>query len=234
MSYTDFLGETIAEHYRTGKTRKPNPNNGMAKARSKFRMKMEKEAADRGKDVEEIALGYVEQNAGQLQRYVISKGELPEETTAGLAMQTYDLRSREVNDIAAAMGCDYATAEAYLDEAENKAIEMNSPEADSFIGELFDAIGRIAGKGLQKASDKRQAKGKGAGVAGFFANLLNPGTAQGEPVEKIDLKAEAQKIIDEITAKKKKEEIKKMMPMIIVGVVVLILVVVLITKKASK
>jgi hypothetical protein len=231
----DFLGETIAESYRTGKAKKPNRNNALSKHRSKFRTKMEKEAEQRGKDIEEVALGYVEQNSGQIQRYIISKGELPmDENAAALAIQAYELRSKEVADIANAMGCDYETAEAYLDEAKNKAMEMNSPEADSFIGELFDAIGRVAGKGLQKAADKRVSKGKKPGVAGFFANLLNPGGNQEGEQNNVDLKAEAQRLFEEIKSNEKKKEINKMLPMIIIGVIVLIVIVVLVTKKTSK
>jgi hypothetical protein len=64
-SYMDFLGETIAESYRTGKAKKPNRNNKLTKSRSKFKMKMQDEATSQGKDVLDIALGYVEQNAGQ-------------------------------------------------------------------------------------------------------------------------------------------------------------------------
>jgi hypothetical protein len=236
----DFLGETIAESYRTGKMRNPNRNNKLSKSRSKFRMKMEKEAASRGKDVEEVALGYIEQNAGQIQKYILSKGELPQdENPAALAVQAYELRSQEVNDIAQAMDCDYDTAEAYLDEAENKAMELNSPEADSFIGELFEAVGNIAGKAAAKGAQKRKKEGKKPGVAGFFAELLSPGSTESvedweNENQKLNLKLEAQNLFNKIKENEKKKEIKKMLPMIIIGVVVLIVIVVLITKKTSK
>lgn len=240
MSYMDFLGETIAESYRTNKPAKPNRNNKQTKARSKFRMKMEQEAENRGKDISEIALGYVQQNSGQLQKYIISKGEVPQDhNPVLLAEQAYKLRSAEVNDIAQAMGCDFETASVFLDEAENKAMEINSPEADSFIGELFEAIGRLGGNALAKGAKRKKEAGKKPGVGGFFAELLSPGSTETsaeleEQNKRLSLKEEAQKLIDKIKAEEKKKEIKKMLPLIIIGVVVLILVVVMITKKTSK
>jgi hypothetical protein len=243
-SYTDFLGETIAESYRTGKARKPNLNNAMSKGRSKFRMKLEKDATDQGRPIEEVALDHVTENAGQIQKYIISKGELPEEETPqGLAFQAYRLRKKEVSDVARAIGCNYETAEAYLDEAENKAMDISSPEADSFLGEIFDAIGKVAGGGLQKLADKRVAKGKKPGAAGFFAGLLNPngnmqmtgqGAAENADNTGSQIRDALGNIINAVKEDEKKKEIKKMLPMIILGVVALIVIVVLLTKATSK
>jgi hypothetical protein len=239
-SYMDFLGETIAESYRTGKQKTPNKNNKLTKSRSSFRTRLENEATERGMDVADVALDYVQFNSGQIQKYVISKGELPQdENPVALAVQAYELRQREVEDIATAMQCDIETASIYLDEAENNAMEINSPESDSFIGEIFDAIGRVAGKGLAKASEKRQAKGKKPGAAGFFAELLSPGSTSKEDDKQGEdtsggIMAGFKSVLDSVKEKEKKDEIKKMMPQIIIGVVILIAVVVLITKLSSK
>jgi hypothetical protein len=244
-SYQDFLGEAITESYRTGKLTKPNTNNKLHKSRISFRDKMQKEAEQQGRKVSDVALDYVAENSGQIQKYILSKGEIPtDENAENLAMQAFNLRKSEVEDIARALGSDLSTAEAYLDSAENSAMEINSPEADSFIGELFDAIAHAASPALQKAVDKRTAKGKKPGVAGFFNNVFSSNDVQTGLVNAGDGVLNdvgtgkagdiAKGILDQITADQKRKEINKMLPAIIIGVVILIVLVVILTKSLSK
>lgn len=253
----DFLGETIAESYRTGKNKKPNLKNPVSKARSKFRMKLEKDAKAQGRDLSDVALDHVIENSGQISKYILSKGEVPNDSNpVALAVQAYQLRGNEVNSIADAMGVDFDTASHHLDEAENRAMEIQSPEADSFIGELFDAIAHAAAPGLQKAADKHKTKTGKSGVAGFFSNLLQANDAQsGNSQSAADVAAKAganvgnaavdaakdgslggilKTISNKIIDSQKKSEIKKMLPEIIIGIIVLIIIVVLLTKATSK
>lgn len=233
MCYQDFLGEAISENYRTGKLKKPNKNNKIFKARSAFQTKLKKDAEQQNRPIESVALDYVQANSGQLQKYIMSKGELPmDENPENLAVQAWNLRKVEVENIANALGSDFQTAEAYLDDAENRAMEINSPDSDSFIGEIIDIIGKAASPALKKAAEKRQAAGKKPGFAGTLAGIF------GNPVDELKPESQDPKVLSQIyegiVAQQKKEEIKKMLPTIIIGVVALIIVVVLITRKASK
>lgn len=234
--YDDFLGELLHETYRKGKAKKPNPNNAVSLAKQDLAAKIAQDANIQARDISDVALDTVIENVAPIQKFITSRGEVPLENPVEMAVQAFILRQQEIDDYATALGCSRTEAEMYLDEAEEKAASISSPEADNFLGGLFAAIGSVAGKGLAKAADKRAQQGKKPGVVGFLSNLF---PAQGEKLDesqstKDDLKQLASEAVANIKQQEKKKEIAKMLPLIIIGVVVLVLVVVLITRKASK
>jgi hypothetical protein len=247
QTYNDFLGEVLQETYReNGKPRQPNINNSISKRRRALADKIDAEAANapEGMDDADIALDYVKKNIGGCQKYVVSKGEMPLSDPISLAIQAYKLRREEIKKFSEILDTSEQDAEHYLEEAESKAADINSPEADSFLGEIFDALGRVAGKGLKKLADKRTAKGKKPGLVGFLADMTAPKEdVYGPAPEPLQEKSgggfenvlnEAKNIFEKIKENEKKKEINKMLPIIIVGVLVLIFATVLITKSASK
>lgn len=231
QSYMDFLGETIAETYRTGKPTPPNKNNPLTKARSDFETRMENEAKQQGKDVSEIALEHVKKNAGQLSKYILSKGEIPNDSDPiQLATQAYNLRNHEVSNIANALGVDHDTASTYLDDAENRAMEMGSPEADSFIGEIFTALGRLG----HNIAAKRKAKGKKGGIFGGIGDIFDPnGGAQTNTNTSLgeDIKNQLGALYSDIKQRETKSAINQYLPYAIIAVVVIILITVMISRR---
>jgi hypothetical protein len=234
-TYNDFLGETLAETYRTGKAKKANDKNRVTKQRYRLMDTVEQNAIDQTREVSDVALDTVIENSGLLQKYITTRGEVPYTNPAELATQAWLLRQQEINDYARALDIDPKEAEIFLDEAEEKAMSISSPESDSFIGGLFGAVSSVAGKALQVGAAKREAAGKKPGVVGFLSGMFaKDGEQAATATDKADIKTLAGNVIDNVKESEKKKEIRRMLPMIIGGVILLIIVVVLITRKASK
>lgn len=242
-SYNDFLGELIQEETRTGKRRRPDKENPITKGREQLRKQIVSQAQELGKDPADVALEYVAENSGTLQRYVTTRGEQPFSNPSELALQAFLLRQNEINDVAKTLGTSFAEAEIYLDENESKAVEINSSDADNFLGAIAEAIGSVAAKGVKKIQDKRTAAGK---KPSKFWNTLADITGANKPQMALvegenetggkgldGLKIFAKDVLDGIKQTEKKKEINKMLPYIIIGVIVLILTVVLITRNAK-
>jgi len=237
--YNDFINEVVAKQTESGKTPRPNADNTITQNRKRLRNKLDATAAELDKDPADVALEYVNQNFGTLQRYVTVNGEKPLDNPVELATQAYILRQRDIEQVQNIIGCNRQDAEIYLDESEAKGIELNDPDADNFLGEIFEAVGRVAGKGIQKIADKRAEQGKKPGVFGFLAKLTapNPNVLQPQQPSGVDLGGVgvlAKDVLESIKEAEKKKEIKKLLPFIIIGVVVLILTVVLITRSTKK
>jgi len=239
--YNDFINEVVAKQTESGETPKPNVNNAITSNRKRLRNKIEATAVELDVDPADVALDYVNQNAGTLQRYVTVNGEKPLENPVELATQAFLLRNKDIETVQSIIGCSREDAEIYLDESEAKAIEQNDSDADNFLGEIFEAVGRVAGGGLQKIAAKREAAGKKPGVFGFLAKLTAPkpqsvyAPGENETANGLDkLKVFAGDVLKDIKEAEKKKEINKLLPFIIIGVIVLILTVVLITKNATK
>lgn len=235
--YNDFINEVVAKQSQGEGTPKPNHNNPISKNRRRLRNKIDAMSAELDKDPADVALEYVNQNVGTLQRYVTVGGEKPLDNPAELATQAFIMRQRDIDTVQNIIGCNRADAEIYLDESESKAIELNDPDADNFLGEIFEAVGRVAGKGLSKIADQRAAQGKKPGVFGFLADLtkpkpesvLSPAQQDGNGIGIL-----AKDVLESIKNAEKKKEINKLLPFVIIGVIVLILTVVLITRASTK
>lgn len=240
MSYNNFLGTLAAEKARTGKIRKPNPNNPISKQKRLLKERINSRASELGRTPEDISLEYVVQETPDIQRYIVSKGEQPLANPVEMSVQAFKLRQDDISDVVRTLGCSRKDAEAYIDEAESDTAELNSSEADNFLGGILTAVGNVASNGLNKIVAKKEAKGKKPGVWKFLADLVQPaGMVQAPALEQKGdilggIKIFANDVLDNIKKQEKQKEIKKMLPMIIIGVVVLILLVVLITKHASK
>lgn len=238
------MAEILSEQARTGeRKRKPNAANPITKRRRQLREKIERESRDTGRDIAEVSLEYVEQNRGDLQRYVTSKGEVPLSNPVELATQAFIMRMEDIQSIAKTMGVSLTEAEIFLDEAEARAFDSNTSEADNFLGAIMGAVGGVANKGINKILEKKQAKGKKAGFWATLADITGGRTseqkdsqaAEQAPAEKKDvlgeLKIFADDVISKVKEQEKKKEINKMLPYIIGGVILIILVTVLIARK---
>lgn len=181
-----------------------------------------------GVTVEDVAMQVVKNRQGEIEKYVVSKGEQPLQNVAELATQAYALRQNDVQNVAQAMDMNEDDALEYIEASEEEAEEYNHPESDQFIGDIFAALKPVAAKGLEKIAAKRAVKGKKPGILGKLSNVLNGGAGvEKEPT----ILSEA---VQAVTDVKKKEEIKKMLPVIIGGTLVLIVVVFLIARATKK
>lgn len=231
--HNDFLGEIVSEQARTGKTGKPNPANPVTMRRRQLANTIQRQAQEFDEDPAIISMEYVRRNTPDLQRYVTLKGEIPRSNPAELALQAFMLRDAEAQQAADIIGCSKEEAHVWLDQAESRSEDMNSSEADNFIGAIFDAVANVAQKGIEKIKEKRAANGKKPGIWG----VLSPGTPTAYPQASTGgggLKVLAGDVLDAIKESEKKKEINKMLPQIVIGIAVLIIVVVLITRYASK
>jgi len=232
--YNDFFGEVISEEVRTGKRKKPDPNNPVTKQRRKLGELIRKQASEFDTDPAYVALSYVEQNLPEVQRFVATNGEQPRSNPAELALQAYMIRDTQAQQAADALGCSKEEAHVYLDQAEAQADKINSSDADNFIGAIFEALGNVAQKGIEKIKQARDAKGKKPGIWGVLSPGEPTASVQANGGKLAGLKVAAGEVLDAIKETEKRKEIKKMTPTIIIGVVALILVVVLITVYATK
>lgn len=238
--FNDFLGEVIAESTRNGQVRKPNQNNPVTKARKKLERSIKNQARELGKNENEVALEYVNQNIGDVQRFVATKGEQPLTNPAELATQAYILKQKEVAETCRILGCSKEEAQTFLEEAEANAANVNSSEADNFIGPLLAALAPVAQTGAQKIAEDRKAKGKKGGIWDILA-AGSPAMGMTQPIVPTDsgngifggVKVFAQDVIDKIKETEKKKEIKKMLPIIIGAALALILLTALITRNVK-
>lgn len=245
--YSDFLGEQIAEQIRIGTEPKPNPNNPVTKSYRHMKKVIEARARELGQDAGDIALQYVEKDMPTIQKYVLSKGEQPRENPVELAVQAYANWMKDVADVQRVLGISRQDAEIWLQQAEGGAAEMNSAEADNFLGAILGGIESVVNKAANKAAKKREDKGKKPGFWGFLAKATGgktqpggslpetrtPGvTGQGENLGDT-LRVLAGDVLDDIKKNEKKKEMQRLLPIAIVVVIVVILLTVLLTRKAN-
>lgn len=243
--HSSFLSEYMADRFNGRDTNVPNPNNAVTQERLRMTDQLRKKSEQTGQPIEDIALGYIDSNRADIERYISTQNETPEEDTVKLALQAFELRQREIDSVSDTMGIDPEQALIFLEEADAQAKDQEHPDADNAIGGgLLAGVGAMASVGLGKLADDHAKKHGGKrGFAGTLADIFGAlsnkdeqaaakediGSKQNYDLAQL-LKDTQQKVVDN----KKGMEIKKMLPGIIIGVVVLIVVVVLITRSASK
>ena len=232
------LAEIMSEQNRTGRRKRPNPNNDVTLRRKRLEREIKRKCEINNFDESDVALDYVNKNINQLNGYVMSKGEQPMQNPVALSVQVMALREKEIEDLKRTLGIDRSEAMLYLDDEEAASYSMG--QGDNFIGGLLSAIGSVASKGINKIKAKRQAAGKPTKFWDFLSKHIG-GQAEMQTVQAEgkngvgnDIKILANDVFNSIRDAEKKKEINKILPFAIVGVIVLILVTVLITKNASK
>lgn len=220
-----------------GRYKGPDYNNAVTKRRYQVR-KMINDAADNfDANPDEVALKIVEANKPRIERYVINRGEQPLQNSAELALQAFVLRQQEVDEMQKVLGCDRDDCETFLEQNESEAHDINSADADNFIGGIVDAIGKVAARGIEKIRTKRKEKGKPTKFWDGLSKLTGSEAAvSGEQGAGLGSKVGifARDVIDAIKKDEKKKEINKMLPYFIGGAILLILITVLISKNAGK
>jgi len=221
-----------------GQYKRPNRNNNVTRRRLQVRKMIEAASDNFDANPDEVALQIVEANRPRIERYVISKGEQPLQNPAELALQAHMLRQNEVDEMQNVLGCSREECETFLEQNESEADDINSADADNFIGGIVDAIGRVAARGIEKVRAKRKAKGKPTKFWDGLAKLTNSEQAAngaesgGTLGNKIGLFAKD--VMEAIKKDEKRKEINKMLPYFIGGAILLILITYLISKNASK
>lgn len=260
VSGTSYVAEMLSESYR-GKNIKPNPNNKFTAARRRTQVELEGIDATQGNEAGfNRSVDMVTANLPAVQRYILGKGETPLSDPIDLARQAYDLRCQEVQAIADAMDVSFGEAQIAVEQAEAQSAEVNSPEADSFLGGLFAAIGNIAGNAVQNAAIKRAEQGKKPGILG----ALTPGYAQlqeylrnnpqmkgkvtlneqGQIIPIVGyenagytdggVNVSGQSVMDAVAVQARKAALKKALPFIIGGLIVIVLIVIFVARASSK
>lgn len=239
--YSDFLGEQIAEQIRVGTEPKPNPNNPVTKSYRHMKKVIEARARELGQEPGDVALQYVEKDLPTIQKYVLSKGEQPRENPVELAVQAYTNWMKDVADVQRVLGISRQDAEIWLQQAEGGAAEMNSAEADNFLGAILGGIESVVNKAANKAAKKREEKGKKPGFWGSIAKATG-GKPQAATVEGNQaggenlgdtLRVLAGDVLDNVKKNEKKKEMQRLLPIAIVAVIVIILLTVILTRKSN-
>lgn len=231
------LAHILSEQQRTGRRIKPNRNNPVTKERIETERRIKREAQNTNIPEHEIALDFVTQSIGDLQRFVVSKGEQPLQNPVELSVQVAALREKDIADIQRALSTDREEAQIWLEQFEQAANEGGSAEADNFIGSVIGAVGAVAAKGIDKIRDARLAKGKPTKFWDFLSKNTGGKASldySAQPSQPSGIAVLAGDVLNEIERRETKKKINEMLPLIIGGVVVLILVTVLITSNAAK
>lgn len=211
------LSEAVADSYRSGHRPKANPGNPVTSRRRRlFSTIKERTGGDPQAELD-YAMRIIGKERPRVEAYVISKNEVPATELPQLIMQAYKLRSAEIDNVAQMLGVSEGEAGIFLENDESDSTEANSPEQDNFIGELFAPVGIAAkhisesdsfvdaglvqgvvntvGGIVDKASLKRAAENKPAGLAG----ILSGGKAEYEILraylQKTENKDEKQKVL---------------------------------------
>lgn len=249
-TYSGFLNHFL-EAQNQGKDVIPNPANAFTASRLAAKDFISNFASEHGEDEADVALQIVEDNRGKLEKYVMSKGEMPLSNSAELAVQVFLNHEADIKKIQDITGLSREDAEVALEAQQAYLYNQNHPEADSFLGAVLAAVGSVASNAIHKAAEKRAAKGKKAGFWGGLDKAVNgidyettkqavnsDPQAQEEALQSNSLGTgvaiTAKEILEEVKREEKRKEIKKMLPWIIGGVIVLIIVVMLVARASKK
>lgn len=243
--YTDFLASDLQNEIATGYRRKADPSNPITKRKNQLKQSIKNRANTESRDIADVSLDVVQENVGDLQRYVISKGEKPMQNAVDLCLQVALLRQQDIDKIAQTMNVSHSEAEIFLEESESDAARKGTAEADSFIGEVIGAVGNVANRAVSKIVEKKKAQGKPAkfwntllDITGGMASSGMPQLVQQEQPNKggflNEVKIFGQDVIDAIRKSETKKAVNQSLPLIIGGVLVLILITVLITSSYAR
>lgn len=220
---------------------RPNYSNAVTVKRQQWKKILMEDIStfDGDSEIYSKAMDIVRQREPEVKRYVTLKGEQPSDNIIDLSIQAIKLRNDDIEKMQKMMSCNRRDAETYIDEKDS---EENTE--DNFAGEIIDAIGTVANKGLQKAVAARTAKGKKPGILGFLEELTRPsntmqlqnaaqdisqGTSLGDKI-----RIGADEILAGIRERESKTQLNKILPIAIIGIIVLILITIFITRSASK
>lgn len=146
------LSEKIADSFRKNRPLRANPGNPVTSRRRKLYSVIKDRTG--GDPVAEMdyAMSILNKERAKIENYVISKNEVPMDKIQDLIMQAYQLRINEIDSTANMLGVSDGEAGIFLEDDEAETELANNPEADNFVGELFAPIG-LAAKHLQSESD---------------------------------------------------------------------------------
>lgn len=169
----------------------PNPNNGVTAERKRQYDAIMSKAGGNLDVAYAIATDILERNVTRLQEYIISHSEEPAYDLNDMVIQVMQLRSREVQDAVEMFDFDEPTALNFVEQQESDFYADNGYMRDEFLGSLLGALqvayqyiqskngydgggilGAVAGlvgNKVNKATLKRAAQGKKAGILGTIS-----------------------------------------------------------------
>jgi hypothetical protein len=247
-NYGEFMSQYIMDSF-AGEVMQPDRRNKVTLKRAKW-------AKAIGNDPNK-GLAVVKRNIPRIDKYILSKGETPLTDLVGKSVQAFTLKKKEIDDVSRSLDIPESEAQIFLDEAESKGIDINHPDADNFLGEIFSAIAPVAQKGIDKIAAKRAAKGKPAGIFGTLASggtgaynqirgltpaqlaamnteTENPDTPGQKKNFLSDIKLFGKDIIDKVGDAERKKQVQKMIPLFIIGALLLFLVIFFAVKSGKK
>lgn len=251
-NYGEFMSQYIMDSF-AGETLRANPANPVTIKRRRLHKIL-------NGDVNE-ALRIVKRHIPRIDKYILSKGETPLSNLAEKSVQAYILKSKEISDVSRALGIPDSEAQIFLDQAEASGFQMNHPDTENFLGEIFAAIAPIAQKGIDKVAARRAAKGKPAGIFGALATggTKAYNTVRGMTPEQIaqqaaaagqasdiaqtpagkgnildEIKIGAKDIIRSVGDQERKAQLQKMLPYFIIGAALLFIVVFLAARSGKR
>ena len=160
-----ILSEAMAESFRSGFVNPPNANNKVTTGRRKLYEHILGQAGGDPNGELDYSMKLIKDGEPDIQKYVLSKGETPAPDAEDLALQAYNLRCQEIDNIANTIGVPDTDAQIFLEQDEDEAKGANSSAVDSNIGALFAPIG-LAAKHLHRKGVAGHADNAAGGLLG--------------------------------------------------------------------
>lgn len=264
-NYGDFISQYLSDNFvSTNGNVTPNPNNPKTHKRRKMAHDIEMLAKKKGVPAHHVAFDIVRANEPRINKYILSKGERPDKRTTGKALQAFVLRNKELGDLSKVMSLPKSDVQVFLDQAEYSAEKLGHPDADNLLGEIFEALAKVAQPFANQQAAKRA---KGGKPAGFWGTIAEGGTGQYNAARKAggydkikadagadtgnsdapatggaaksggaldNIKIRAQEIIDGLRKAETKKAINKYLPWAILGLLVIIVATVVLSKMGKK
>lgn len=145
------IANALTEMYRTGKHIKPARTNAITRARVKQYEDIKNATGEDGASELDYSRQIIKDNLPIVERYVLSQNETPARKTDDLIKQAYQLRCRQIDNVAKSMDIPTDEAEVWLEMDEAEDMNLETAGADSFLGSLFAPIGVAATRLQQKA-----------------------------------------------------------------------------------
>lgn len=145
------ISAALEEMYRTQRTIKPPRTNAITKARIKQYEGIKEATGEDPTSELDYSRQIIKDNIPIVERYVLSQNETPARKTDDLIKQAYQLRCRQIDNVAKAMDVPTDDAEVWLEMDESDDMNLDVSGADSFLGSLFAPIGVAATRLQQKA-----------------------------------------------------------------------------------
>jgi hypothetical protein len=184
----ETLAQSIAENYRTGKPIEVNPNNNITASRRKMYSHLNDYTGGDPESMYKYSMNVLSKYRPNIQRYVLSQGEVPNKDFNKMVQQAYDLRCKQIEHYSKASGLPQNEAQILLENEESDKEEIQNPDSNTFLGALAAPIG-VAAHYIKHSADNFVGENPDNLDPALIMGLINTATAK---INSSDLKRAAQ------------------------------------------